>query len=132
VRQVQVVAAVICRAGRILITRRHGHAERGGQWEFPGGKVEPGESEKGALRREILEELGCDVAVGRLLARTEHRYPDLAVDLAFFACEIPAGTEPRLIGAAAMDWADPAQLAEYDFCEADRPILTVLVGPSGV
>jgi 8-oxo-dGTP diphosphatase len=129
---VHVVAAVIRRAGRILITRRHGHAERGGQWEFPGGKVEPGESEEDALRREILEELGCDVAVGALLARTVHRYSDLEVELAFFACEIPAGSEPRLIGAAAMDWADPAQLAEYDFCEADRPVLTVLAGPSGV
>jgi len=127
-----VVAAVIRRAGRILITRRHGHAERGGQWEFPGGKVEPGESEADALRREILEELGCDVAVGALLARTAHRYSDLEVELAFFACEIPAGSEPRLIGAAAMDWADPAQLAEYDFCEADRPVLTALAGPSGV
>jgi 8-oxo-dGTP diphosphatase len=125
---VQVVAAVIRRAGRILITRRHGHAERGGQWEFPGGKVEPGESEEGALRREILEELGCDVAVGRLLARTEHRYPDLAVELAFFACEIPAGTEPRLIGAAAMHWAEPDRLADHDFCEADRPVLAVLAG----
>jgi 8-oxo-dGTP diphosphatase len=123
---VQVVAAVIRRAGRILITRRHGHAERGGQWEFPGGKVEPGESEEGALRREILEELGCDVAVGRLVARTEHRYPDLAVELAFFACDIASGVEPRLLGAAALEWTAPGRLAEYDFCDADRPVLPVL------
>jgi 8-oxo-dGTP diphosphatase len=132
VRQVRVVAAVIRRAGRILITRRHGHAERGGQWEFPGGKVEPGEGEAAALRREILEELDCEVAVGALLARTVHRYSDLEVELAFFSCEIPAGSEPRLVGAAAMDWADPDHLADYDFCEADRPVLTVLAGTSGV
>jgi len=123
-----VVAAVIRRDGRILVTRRHGHAERGGQWEFPGGKVEPGEAEEAALRREILEELGCPVTVGGLLARTAHRYPDLEVELAFFDCEIPDGDEPRLLGAAAMDWAEPARLAEYDFCEADRPVLPVLSG----
>ena len=126
------VAAVIRRAGRILITRRHLHAERGGQWEFPGGKVEPGEGEAAALRREILEELDCEVTVGALLARTVHRYSDIQVELAFFDCEIPSGSEPRLVGAAALDWADPAHLAEYDFCEADRPVLTVLAGTSGV
>ena len=120
------VAAVIRRDGRILVTRRHGHAERGGQWEFPGGKVEPGEAEEAALRREILEELGCRVTVGALLVRTAHRYPDLEVELAFFACEFPAGDEPRLLGAAAMDWAEPERLAGYDFCEADRPVLPVL------
>jgi 8-oxo-dGTP diphosphatase len=128
VRQVRVVAAVIRRAGRILITRRHHHAERGGQWEFPGGKVEPGEGEAAALRREIFEELDCEVTVGALLARTAHRYSDLEVELAFFACEIPAGSEPRLVGAAAMEWAEPERLAEYDFCEADRPVLAVLSG----
>jgi len=127
-----VVAAVIRRAGRILITRRHHQAERGGQWEFPGGKIEPGEGEAAALRREILEELDCEVAVGALLARTMHRYPDLEVELAFFACEIPAGSEPRLVGAAAMDWADPDHLADYDFCEADRPVLAVLAATSDV
>jgi len=127
-----VVAAVVRRAGRILITRRHDHAERGGQWEFPGGKVEPGEGEAAALRREILEELDCRVAVGALLARTVHRYSDLEVELAFFACAIQSGSEPRLVGAAAMEWADPAHLAEYDFCEADRPVLAVLAGSPGV
>jgi 8-oxo-dGTP diphosphatase len=123
---VRVVAAVIRRDGRILITRRHGHAERGGQWEFPGGKVEPGELEPAALRREILEELGCDVEVGTLLARTTHRYPDLEVELAFFSCDLAAGSEPRLLGAAGMDWAEPDRLEGYDFCEADRPVLQVL------
>jgi len=123
-----VVAAVVRLGDRILITRRHGHAERGGQWEFPGGKVEPGETEPGALAREIREELGCDVAVGRLLARTSHRYPDLEVELAFYACELAAGAEPQPLGAAALDWADASRLAEYDFCEADRPVLADLAG----
>jgi 8-oxo-dGTP diphosphatase len=128
VRQVRVVAAVIRRDGRILVTQRHGHAERGGQWEFPGGKVEAGEAEEGALRREIQEELGCDVAVGPLLARTTHRYPDLLVELAFYACTLATGSEPRLLGAAAMAWTEPTRLAELDFCEADRPVLSTLAG----
>jgi 8-oxo-dGTP diphosphatase len=125
-RRVRVVAAVVRRDGRILVTRRHGHAERGGQWEFPGGKVEPGESEPAALVREIREELDCEVSVGALLARTTHRYPDLEVELAFYACAIAPGDEPRLVGAAAMEWTEPAHLGRYDFCEADRPVLPVL------
>ena len=125
-RRVRVVAAVVRRDGRILVTRRHGHAERGGQWEFPGGKVEAGEQEPDALVREIREELDCAVEVGELIARTAHRYPDLEVELAFYACTLPAGEEPRLVGAAAMEWAAPASLAAYDFCEADLPVLPVI------
>ncbi len=125
-RRVRVVAAVVRRDGRILVTRRHGHAERGGQWEFPGGKVEPGESEPDALVREIREELDCAVAVGPLLARTSHRYPDLEVELAFYACGLPPGSEPRRVGAAAMEWVEPDRLTSYDFCEADRPVLPAL------
>jgi 8-oxo-dGTP diphosphatase len=131
VKRARVVAAVIRRDGRILVTRRLGHAERGGQWEFPGGKVEAGEGEEVALRREIHEELGCDVAVGALLARTEHRYPDLAVELAFYACTLAAGSVPRPIGAAALEWAEPSRLPEYDFCEADRPVLSTLAATPG-
>jgi 8-oxo-dGTP diphosphatase len=126
---VQVVAAVIRRDGRILVTRRHGHAERGGQWEFPGGKVEPGEDEAAALRREIREELDCGVVVGALLARTRHQYSDLEVELAFYACELVPGAAPRLVGAAAMEWTEPEGLASYDFCEADLPVLPVLARP---
>jgi 8-oxo-dGTP diphosphatase len=126
VKRVRVVAAVIRRDGRILVTRRHAHADRGGQWEFPGGKVEPGEGEPEALLREIREELRCEVVVGALLARTAHGYPDLEVELAFYACTLPAGSEPHLVGAEAMAWAAPAELASFDFCEADLPVLPVI------
>lgn len=129
-RVVRVVAAVVRRRDRILITRRHGHAERGGKWEFPGGKVEPGEAEAEALVREMREELDCQVEVGPLVARTIHRYPDLEVELALYACSLQAESEPRLLGAAAMDWAEASRLADYDFCEADRPLLAS-VGRSG-
>ncbi len=88
--------------------------------------MEPGEAEPEALRREIREELGCEVAVGRLLARHRHRYPDLEVELAFYACDLAPAEEPRLLGAAEMAWAEAGRLASYDFCEADRPVLPVL------
>jgi 8-oxo-dGTP diphosphatase len=125
-RSVRVVAAVIRGPGGFLISRRLAGAERGGQWEFPGGKVEPGEAEPEALRREIREELGCEVEVGPFLARHRHRYPDLEVELAFYACRLPAGAEPRPHGVASLAWAPPGTLASYDFCEADRPVLPAL------
>jgi len=125
-RAARVVAAVIGRGGRILIARRRDGAERGGQWEFPGGKVEAGEGEPKALHREIREELGCEVAVGRLLLRHRHRYPDLEVELAFYACELPPGSDPLPLGCATLEWAEGGWLAAWDFCEADRPVLAAL------
>lgn len=122
-RTARVVAAVIRRGGRILISRRREGGERGGQWEFPGGKVEPGEGEPEALRREVREELGCEVEVGRLLVRHRHRYPDLEVELAFYACELPPGSDPLPLGCAALEWAEARSLPAFDFCEADRPVL---------
>jgi 8-oxo-dGTP diphosphatase len=126
VRSVRVVAAVIRGPGGVLLSRRLAGAERGGQWEFPGGKVEPGEPEPGALVREIHEELGCPVAVGGLLARHRHRYPDLEVELAFYDCRLPAGAEPRPLLVAELAWARPGTLASYDFCEADLPVLPAI------
>ncbi len=125
-KKVRVVAAVIRRGGRVLIARRHAQAERGGRWEFPGGKVEAGEEERQALAREIREELGCDVEIGRLLCRHGHCYPDLEVELAFYACSLAQDAEPRSLGAEALEWAPADGLADYDFCEADRPILPIL------
>jgi len=126
VRSVRVVAAVIRGPGGLLISRRLAGADRGGQWEFPGGKVEPGEDEPAALRREILEELGCEVEVGAFLVRHRHRYPDLEVELAFYGCRLGRGAAPRPIGVAALAWASPGTLSSYDFCEADRPVLAAL------
>jgi 8-oxo-dGTP diphosphatase len=126
VRRIRVVAAVVRRAADVLATLRRPGAERGGQWEFPGGKVEPGESEPEALRREILEELGCPIDVGPLILRHRHQYPDLEVELAFYACALPAGAVPEALGVAALEWVPGEKLASYDFCEADRPVLAAL------
>jgi 8-oxo-dGTP diphosphatase len=128
-RRIRVVAAVIRRGDRILVTRRPDAPGRPGQWEFPGGKVEPGEAEPAALAREIAEELGCAVAVGPLRLRHAHRYaggPDaepFEVELAFYACNLAPGAEPRCLGVAAVEWAPADGLAGYDFLEADRAVL---------
>lgn len=122
-RRLHVVAAVVRRGNEILVTRRHDRPGRPGQWEFPGGKVEPGEGEADALRREIAEELGCHLEVGSLLLRHEHAYPDLEVELAFYGGRLPPGEAPRPIGVAQIAWAEEGTLVAYDFLEADRSVL---------
>lgn len=121
--RVRVVAAVIRRGEALLVTRRPDRPGRPGQWEFPGGKVEPGEGEAEALRRELREELGCEAAVGPLLLRHAHRYPDLEVDLAFYRCALAPGAEPAAVGVAAIAWAPEGTLGSLDFLEADRAVL---------
>ena len=120
------VAAVVRRGAELLVTRRLDGADRGGLWEFPGGKVEPGEAEPAALVREIQEELGCHVSVGPLLCRNTHAYPDLEVELAFYSCSLAPGVTPRAIGVAAIEWAPVDALDRYAFCEADLPVLPLL------
>ncbi len=122
-RKVRVVAAVVQRGRSVLVTRRREDAERGGLWEFPGGKVEPGETEPQALVREIDEELACAIEVGPLLLRHTHRYPDLEVELAFYGCTLPEGVAPSPVGVAELAWAEAGTLASYPFCEADVPVL---------
>ena len=122
-RGIRVVAAVVRRGDTILVTRRPDRPGRPGQWEFPGGKVEEGEADPAALAREIREELGCHVAVGPLLLRHRHRYPDLEVELAFFGCALDPGAQPMPLGVAEIAWAPAGTLAQYDFLEADRAIL---------
>jgi 8-oxo-dGTP diphosphatase len=130
VKRLRVVAAVVRRGGALLVTRRHDRPGAPGQWEFPGGKVEPGEAEPEALRRELHEELGCAVEVGPLLVRHAHRYPTFEVELAFYAARLPGGAEPRALGVAALAWAEPGALAGYDVLEADRAVLGAIAEAS--
>lgn len=126
-RRVRVVAALIAsdRPGEYLIQQRLPHASRALLWEFPGGKVEAGESDEAALFRECQEELGVSLAVGPALWRTEHAYPDLTVELVLLAARIQEGT-PRPLGANALEWATPARMQALPFCEADLPLLDAL------
>jgi len=119
---ITVVAAVICRDGKILITRRLDTAHLPGLWEFPGGKVEPGETLKAALMREIRKEIGLSVIVFDQCLSIEHEYPRKSVSLHFFNCAIVAG-EPRAIQVADFCWVTPPELTTYPFPEADREII---------
>lgn len=124
--RLEVVAAVVRRGDTLLVTRRPDRPGKPGQWEFPGGKVEPGEAEPEALARELREELGCEAAVGPLLLRHRHAYPELEVELAFYRCALAPGAEPRTVGVAALAWAPIGTLASYDFLDADRAVLAEL------
>ncbi len=120
--RVHVVAAVIRdRVGRVLLARRPPGGPHGGLWEFPGGKVEPGETPEAALAREIREELGVGIAVGGRVAVVDHDYPHLAICLDAYACRIVRG-EPRGADGQAVAWVWPRDLATYPLCAADVPV----------
>jgi mutator protein MutT len=124
--QVEVVAAIVRRNGKLLITRRLDHVHLAGLWEFPGGKVEPQESLEGALLREIREELGIEIAVGAEIFTVEHDYPKKSVRLHFFNCTLLRG-EPRPLDVSDLRWVTPGQLAEYEFPPADAELIQKLI-----
>ncbi len=118
---IEVVAAVIERDGKLLITRRPEGSHLSGLWEFPGGKPQPGETFEQALRREIDEELGAEVSVGERIETIEWQYPDKRVRLVFFRCDVRG--EPRPLEGQEMAWVTPADLARYEFPPADATLI---------
>ena len=119
---VDVVAAVIRRDDRILITQRPDNVHLARLWEFPGGKVEAGESLQSALEREIREELAVDIVVRDEFYSVEHHYPGKSVRLHFFNCVIEEG-EPEALGVADLLWVLPAELARFEFPPADAELI---------
>ncbi len=122
------VAALIphpSEAGRFLVQQRPPDKSRALLWEFPGGKVDPGETDAVALARECREELDVDLEVRRQLWETRHTYPDLTVELALYRAEIRSG-EPKPLEANALRFATPAEMQSLPFCEADIPLLPLL------
>ncbi|HVO29662.1 MAG TPA: (deoxy)nucleoside triphosphate pyrophosphohydrolase [bacterium] len=118
-----VVAGLITREGRILIAQRPEGKKRAGEWEFPGGKAEPGETPQAALERELMEELGVRVIVEPLLEKVEHEYPDLKVEVFFFPCTLAPGAVVERREHARIEWIEPARMTEFTFVEADRALL---------
>ena len=119
---VEVVAALIWDGPRFLICQRPAHKARGLLWEFVGGKVEPGETKREALRRECCEELAVELAVGDEFMAVKHEYPDITVRLTLFEAAIASGT-PQLLEHNAIAWITPAEIPNYEFCPADEEIL---------
>lgn len=122
---IQVAAGLISRQGRYLIARRKRGTHLGGLWEFPGGKREEGESLTDCLRRELLEELGVDVAVPVPYRVIRHEYSEKTVELHFFHCVIRGG-EARALDCEEIRWVLPDELAGYEFPPADRPLVEAL------
>ncbi len=116
-----VTAAVIGRDGRFLIARRPPEGLLGGLWEFPGGKVETGESIPEALQREIREELEVEIEVGEAIGVYRHAYTHFRITLHAFRCRLVAG-EPRPIEAAGLAWANPGDLKDFPMGKVDRKI----------
>lgn len=117
-----VVAAVIVRDGRVLLTRRLEGQHLAGLWEFPGGKLEGGESPEEALVRECREECGIEVEVGEIVDVTYHRYPEKDVLLLFYRCELRAG-EVRHLQVADHAWVAPSELDDYPLPPADERVI---------
>ncbi len=125
---IDVVAGVLRREdGKLLITQRLADDTLGGYWEFPGGKVDPGEALTAALYRELTEELGIETEIGAEIHRIVHAYPDRDVRLYFFEARIISG-EPQKLEVADLRWVTLDELMDYQFPEADMPLLRQLQG----
>lgn len=125
-KTMRVVAALIRAGGQVLLTQRKPGRHLGLSWEFPGGKVEVGESDVEALKRELREELGVDVRVGSLCFETRHNYGSRDMHLLVYRCRITAG-EPEALDTHACAWVDEARLMEREFLPADLPLVHGIV-----
>jgi 8-oxo-dGTP diphosphatase len=121
---IAVVAAVIERDGAFLVTRRQKGVHLAGMWEFPGGKIAPGESHEAALQREIREELGADVDVGEMALSTSHAYTELTVTLYFYTCVLRSTPRPML--GQEMRWVSRTELTKLGFPPADEELIRKL------
>src|SRR5204863_8858857 len=122
---IDVAAGLVFREGKLLITKRHADVHLGGLWEFPGGKRDPHETFEECLERELLEELGIEVRIGKLVERLDHQYPDRVVHLRFFRCTW-LRHEPQALGCVDFSWVTAEELPEYPFPEADARLLEML------
>ena len=116
-----VVAALVREPGRILMSRRRADQAMPNLWEFPGGKVEPGEHPEAALVREVREELGCDIEVDRIHEVVFHAYPDFDLYMLVYPCDIVGGA-PSAVEVAEVAWVEAARLPTLDLLPADYPL----------
>lgn len=126
-RRVRVVAALIeSEEGKVLITQRRPQAFMPLKWEFPGGKVEPGESDVEALKRELREELGIETDVGPEFFSLLHSYPDFDIDFHVYRCTLVFGSL-RNLAVNDFRWVSLSDLEKYEFPPADQPTVDQLL-----
>ena len=123
-KKIEVVAAILHRDGACFATQR-GYGEFESMWEFPGGKIEPGESREVALKREIQEELGVDIAIENLLCTTEYDYPSFHLTMHCYLCSIASG-EIELREHKSARWLRPEELGSVEWLPADKDVISRL------
>nr|WP_255599528.1 (deoxy)nucleoside triphosphate pyrophosphohydrolase [Afifella sp. IM 167] len=123
-----VAVALVDRDGRVLLSRRPDHKELGGLWEFPGGKVEAGETPEAALIRELEEELGVDVKADCLAPLTfaSHAYPNLHLLMPLYICRRWSGL-PKAQEGQQLRWVRPASMRDFPMPPADEPLVSHLI-----
>jgi 8-oxo-dGTP diphosphatase len=129
-KHIHVACALIERDGLVLAAQRSAVMSLPLKWEFPGGKLEEGESAEECLQRELVEEMGVTIAVGQALPRHTHSYDTFTVTLYPFICSLELDTI-TLHEHAAMVWLPPDELHTLDWLEADRPVLEAYAGLTG-
>lgn len=128
-RTIRVVAAVVESEGRYLITQRRPTAVLPLLWEFPGGKVEPGETDAHALKRELMHRLGVEIECGKLISFVSHPYEHYAVDLFLYECRlVTPKLEARNVNA--FKWVPSSEFEQYPFTPADEASMNKLLGES--
>ena len=130
-KRIEVVAALIFQNGRLLVCQRHETSEFPLKWEFPGGKVEPGERSEHALAREIKEELAIEIHNPVKKYSHRHVYPGaFEVNLEFFRVTRFSGSVCNRVFQQ-ICWVLPGELAQFDFLDGDLPLVAILAGPQG-
>ncbi len=122
---IKVTAAIIVENGKVLIAKRKPPGRMPGMWEFPGGKIEDGETPKQCLKRELHEELEIDVVVGDYFATSLHKYDFYTVELMAYRVKIVAG-EIKLNDHAEVAWVEADGLGRYEFAPADIPFVDMI------
>ena len=123
---INVAAAIIVRNGKVFIAQRPAHKFPPLKWEFPGGKQEPGETLPQTLHRELNEELKIDATIGEFFIRTTHTYDKGTIEMSCYFASVPEQTVIISNEHAATAWVTPQEMSNYDFADADKPVVAAL------
>lgn len=122
----EIVAGIVCQAGRVLISRRPRDTHFADLWELPGGKPHAGESDLETLRREMMEEVGIRVIPQRLFYQTLYHYPDRTLHLRFYLADLASGERPKALAIAEFRWVDANTLVRHKFPPANQELMPMI------